>query len=305
MDLGRLDSAPHLSRSLALYEQCGDLPGQASVHNLLGGFAYWRGEWKQALEGYQRARDLARRIGDMVLDAFCASNIGEIALDQGDVEAADALFSDALLVWSAAGDRPGTTYAKCCLARVASRRGRWDEAFELFEAAERESLEVGAHLDALEARIRRAEALALQGRGDAASELAEDVLDQLRRHGGVMAHAPLIHRLRGAAHLGARNHQQARLALEESLAAGRARGSDYEVALSLELLGELGARSGDPAAHEHRRESAAILARLDVKSTPDLLARRSDREAPTAVTIDLTVLDERSDTNPPGVASPI
>ena len=124
MDLGRLDSAPDLLRSLELYEQLGDLPGQASVHNLLGGFEYWRGEWSQALENYEQARGLARRTGDMILDAFCASNIGEIALDQGHVAEAEALFSDAFRVWEAAGDRPGTTYAKCSLARVASRTGR-------------------------------------------------------------------------------------------------------------------------------------------------------------------------------------
>ena len=154
MDLGQLDSAPHLQRSLELYEFCDDLPGQASVHNLLGGFAYWRGEWGQALESYQHARSIAARVGDMVLDAFCASNIGEIALDQGDVTRAEALFSDAYRVWEAAGDRPGTTYAKCSLARVANRLGRSADAARLFEEAERESREVGAQFDVIEARVR-------------------------------------------------------------------------------------------------------------------------------------------------------
>ena len=143
MDLGQLDSAPHLQRSLELYEFCDDLPGQASVHNLLGGFAYWRGEWGQALESYQHARSIAARVGDMVLDAFCASNIGEIALDQGDVTRAEALFSEAYRVWEAAGDRPGTTYAKCSLARVANRLGRSADAARLFEEAEQESRAVG------------------------------------------------------------------------------------------------------------------------------------------------------------------
>jgi tetratricopeptide (TPR) repeat protein len=278
MDLGRLDSAPHLWRALGLYEECGDLPGQASVHNLLGGFAYWRGEWGQALESYQRARDLARRIGDMVLDAFCAANIGEIALDQGRVTDAEALFGEAFRVWQAAGDRPGTTYAKSSLARIACRTGRVSEALQLFDEAERESDEVGAQLDALEARVRRAEGMLLIGRPRSALALTDEFAHQLGSHDGVSSYTPLIHRIRGAALLRTGDFAGARAALSESLAAGRARQSDYEVALSLELLAELGRRSGDADADRHRREAAEILTRLDVLATPDLLGVASDDE---------------------------
>ena len=55
MDLGHLDEPTNLTRSLALYEEIGDLPSQASVLNMLGGIAYWKGGWSDALDYYRSA----------------------------------------------------------------------------------------------------------------------------------------------------------------------------------------------------------------------------------------------------------
>jgi tetratricopeptide (TPR) repeat protein len=246
----------------------------------------------------------------MVLDAFCASNIGEIALDQGRITDAEALFTEAFRVWDAVGDRPGTTYARCSLARVASRRGRAEDAFRLFEEAERESRAVGAHTDALEARVRRAEAMMLDGRAEAALELADDVLEQLRPHNGVTSQTPLLHRIRGAAYLHTGQLARARTALEESVAAGRARRTDYEVALTLELLEELARRSGDADVDTYRRETSLILTRLQVESTPDMIGRPTPSTGSVAqagTVIDLVELErERAHVNAaesPGAAS--
>src|SRR4029079_16092943 len=94
-----------LYRSLAFCEELGDLAGQASVHNLLGGLAYWRGEWDEALVRSEMARDLAVRTGNTVASAVCRTNIGEIALDRGELELATSLFRDAARIWRVAGYR--------------------------------------------------------------------------------------------------------------------------------------------------------------------------------------------------------
>ena len=135
MELGDLETTSSLRRSLALYEELDDLPGQASVLNMLGGFAYWRGEWDEALIRYERARELAVRTGDTVLGAFCATNIGEIALDRGELDLATSLFRDAARVWRVAGDRPGAAFATLLLGRALE----WSRSLRRSAAAARAS----------------------------------------------------------------------------------------------------------------------------------------------------------------------
>ena len=112
----------------------------------------------------------------------------------------------------------------------------------------------------------------LDGQTDAALAQAETVVEQLRSQGGVGAQAPLVHRIRGAAHLQRGDLERSRSALEASLSAGRSRQTDYEVALTLEVLAEAAARAGDGQAQAFRDESSAILERLEVISTPDIVA---------------------------------
>ena len=41
-------------RALAIYEELGDLVGQANVLNNLGTAAFYLGQWKEALDVYQK-----------------------------------------------------------------------------------------------------------------------------------------------------------------------------------------------------------------------------------------------------------
>jgi hypothetical protein len=63
----------------------------------------------------------------------------------------------------------------------------------------------------------------------------------------------------------------AETALSESLSAARSRSAGYEEALTLEVMAELVARSGRGPADELQAESKAVLTRLGVVSTPDLV----------------------------------
>ena len=89
----RGDPERHAFRGLALpiFEEIGDLVGQASVLNNLGIEAYYEGRWDEARDLYERSRNLRERIGDVINVATTTNNIGEIELDQGryaDAEAA-------------------------------------------------------------------------------------------------------------------------------------------------------------------------------------------------------------------------
>ncbi len=266
LDRGDLETTATLERSLALYEELDDRPGQASVLNMMGGFAYWRGEWDEALRFYEQARALARQTGDTVLVAFCTTNIGEIALDRGQVDVATGLFQDAARVWRVAGDRPGLAFATLLLGRALGGSGRFAEARRYLEEARDEALGVGSQVDALEATARLAECQLAEGEFAAALEAADAALVDAASLGGVAAQTPLLLRVRGLALASLGRRDEARRALDESLASASARHAGYEIGLT---VGALAALTVDEA--ERRAlaaESQEILTRLGVVTEP-------------------------------------
>jgi tetratricopeptide (TPR) repeat protein len=68
--------------ALPIYEELGDLLGQANVLNNLGIDAYYEGRWEDALDHYEQSRRLRERIGDVVGAATIVGNIAEILSDQ-------------------------------------------------------------------------------------------------------------------------------------------------------------------------------------------------------------------------------
>ena len=133
MDLGLLEKPLNWERSLALFEEIDDLSGAASVLNMLGGFAYFRGDWDEALSLYRRAQVTDRRTGNAVNDAFYILNMGEIALDQGHLDEAEQDFETASRAWRAAGYRSGAADVKGNSARVFTARGLYEKALKAFD----------------------------------------------------------------------------------------------------------------------------------------------------------------------------
>ena len=80
---GHPDRAAFRGLALPIYEELGDLLGQAHVLNNLGIEAYYEGRWDEALDLYGRSKEARTRIGDVVNAALVANNIGEIHSDQG------------------------------------------------------------------------------------------------------------------------------------------------------------------------------------------------------------------------------
>jgi class 3 adenylate cyclase/tetratricopeptide (TPR) repeat protein len=271
MELGQLEQPVNWFRALALFEELDNLRGQSGVLNMLGMFAYFRGEWDNALELYKRAQATVHRTGNAVMDAIAISNIGEIALDQGRLDEAQQHFENASRVVRAARYRAGTAYVNINLARLAARQGRYSDALRIFEESIAESRDVGALEKLTEALARKAECLMLSGDVAAALSVADEGLAQARGLGGVPAQLPLLERLRGAALATNGDRDAAREALEGSLLAARERGAEYEVALtSLVMAGvQLDASAGEREGL--RRAAETTLAKLGVVSTPDLL----------------------------------
>jgi len=162
------------------------------------------------------------------------------------------------------------------LARVAARSGRPEEALELLAAAHETFVDIGAEADDVDTLAVIAECHLLRGEHERAMAVVDEALEQDHALGGISGQSPLLHRLRGYALWRRGASGEARQALEESLAAGRSRDADYEVALTLDGLASLASdRPDDPASGQVESwlaESRGILERLEVVRVPELEA---------------------------------
>ena len=253
--------------ALPIYEELGDLLGQANVLNNMGVDAYYEGRWQEALDLYERSKALRERIGDVVGAAQMTNNIGEVKSDQGYLTTATELFAEAREVFETSGHRMLAILALSNLGRAAAREGRLDTAKQMLD----EALEAFEGIDAggfaLEARVRLAERAVLAG--DAADALvhADDALASIAETGDGSLYEALVHRVRGYALAQRGELDEAARAFARSLDVARGADETYELALTLEALGRLAALRDEDGSAE-ADEARGLLARLGVVSTP-------------------------------------
>jgi class 3 adenylate cyclase/tetratricopeptide (TPR) repeat protein len=250
----------HAFRGLALpiYEEIGDLVGQATVLNNLGIEAYYEGRWDEARDLYERSRTLRERTGDVINVATTTNNVGEIDSDQGRYAEAEARFREALRIADTAGQRFIAAMVRGNLGRVAVRAGRFDEADELLAGAMTALDEMGAEPFALEMQARRAELLVLRGGDpDGAVRLAEETLARLSGADVPPAVHALLERIRGVGFSHQADADRAREALRRALEIAEGAQAEYETGLTLRALARLEGRASD-------LDAAAIFRRLGV-----------------------------------------
>ena len=262
---GRPELAVYSPKALAIQEERGDLYVQAEILNNMGINAYYQGHWSEAIDLYERSRDLRLRIGDAEGAAMATNNIAEIVSDQGRLNEAEGLFRDALRAFRAAGSGMMTGLAVGNLGRVASRQGRFDEAMPLLERSVVLLRDVGDHAQAIESETRIAELLLFEARWDDALAAGRQSLAKAEGMEGVGPQVPALYRIIGYAHAGRGEMVDARAALEASLATGRAREAEYEVAMTLRALSELFPH--DAAWDAWRAEGEAMLRELGIESS--------------------------------------
>jgi adenylate cyclase len=255
--------------ALPIYEELGDLLGQANVLNNLGIDAYYEGRWQEALDLYERSKEARERIGDVVGAAQIANNIGEIKSDQGYLTTATELFTEAREVFETSGHRMLATLALSNLGRAAAREGRFDEALADLSEALAAFDEIRAGSLVLEARGRLAEQAVLAGDAAAALRLAEETLAAIEETGSGAVLLAFVHRLRAHALMQQGELGAAREALHESLDVARSANETYELALTLEACARLAELRGEDAS-EGTKEAKGLLARLGVVSTPNV-----------------------------------
>jgi tetratricopeptide (TPR) repeat protein len=195
-------------------------------------------------------------------------NIAEITSDQGKLEEADTLLREALRTLRAAGWKELIAAATSYLGRVAYRSGRFDEGLELLRTARSQYEEMGAQGELLEVETRIAECLVLQGRASEGLPLADQALQAARTLGGVPPQVPPLFRIRAYALMQLGSVDEARGALEASLAAAQSRKADYELALTGRAFVELAGLTGDLPDESLVVEFAMAMERLGIVEVP-------------------------------------
>ena len=273
--LGKPGAEEQFRRALAIYEEQGLLPGQAMVQLNLGASAYWEGRWDDALELYNRALELHTRTGNPVEAAFAGENIAEIYIEQGYLDEAEVLLRDASRKMRATGELTGLAGSLGFLGRVSVRSGRLDEAAERLSQARAVYARLGTKAGVYEIDAREAERLVMDGRSQAALELADATFARMNEDVGIEVLAASLMRTRGYALVQLGRLADARAAFGESLAAAKERGAAYEAALTIQGLARLDRleHRGDPS----NLEAAAQVTfeRLGVIAIPAFTMHRA------------------------------
>jgi tetratricopeptide (TPR) repeat protein len=266
VELGRAEEAVHSQKALELYDELGKLGPPATIYNNLGMFAWLEGRWDEAIELYDKGRQLRLKLGDAVDAATGTHNIAEVLSDQGRLDEARPLFEESLRLWRAAEFGIGVAYATSSLGRVASRSGDFGRAADLYEAAREQFRAMVSEAELVDTDARIAEALAFQGRGEDALELASAALERTAARGGA-TQDPMLYRIRGFARAQLGDLAEARADLERSLEAGRTRNARYEIALTLDAIARVAELEGVADA-ARRAEADELLAALGVVEVP-------------------------------------
>lgn len=244
--------------ALRLFQEIGDLGGQARVMNNLGLFSFYRSDWNEAARLYDESRRIFTEIGDEVNASYGAGNLAEIWAAQGRYEEAESLFRDVRRVWRAADDRYGAAFIEAQLGMVAAAKGAVDEAEQRLERAMTEFEGIGARAEVEVAASQLAEAALLAGRSSRARQVIDDHDLELAAHEG--RNQSFVARLLAVAgwQEQAPGWQQQVI---DSLHAIRAAGDDFHELRLLELLARV-----DPSSDDVRRME--LTTRLGVIVSP-------------------------------------
>jgi tetratricopeptide (TPR) repeat protein len=261
--LGSPERVAYRGLAFPIFEELGDLKGQAIALNNLGIDYYYEGDWARALDVYGRSRALFERIGDVTSVSMATNNIGEILSDQGKLDEAADLFREVRETIDPTGYRLLSTLSRLNLGRAAARAGRFAEADELLSEAADGFREIHAASFEQEVHARIAEAAVLAG--DPERALRESQLAELTSQADQpAAFRALVHRVRGYAYCQLHRPDDAAQEFEQSIEAAREGDALYELALSLRAQERLcGATAEDG-------EAQRLFEELQVWAVPEV-----------------------------------
>ncbi|HEX3205230.1 MAG TPA: tetratricopeptide repeat protein, partial [Propionibacteriaceae bacterium] len=135
---GGPDAEPHGETALRIFEQLGDLTGQAHMLNNLAVHRLAEGRWPDAVLMFTRAAETFRRLGDAPNAANADYNRAEVLVRQGRSDEALPLLQNTLRVARAVGDEDLVALVRKEMGRAQSRAGDVSAGLILLEEARAE-----------------------------------------------------------------------------------------------------------------------------------------------------------------------
>ncbi len=264
--MGAPGSGDHWEKAQAGFEEIGELRQRAGVLLNLGALAYWEGRWDKARVLYDASRESFARVGDPVSAAKASINIGELLVDLGELEEAEAVLTDAQRVLRAAGDHYLVGLVQSYLGRAAAGGGHFEEARELFERSKQEFASLGARGDMIEVDARIAECDLYEGLGWRALGTITETIGEAESEGSLGVLDALLYRIRGYALMQVDDLFGAEASLRQSLDSAKARDAHHDVGRALHALALLARLRGE-SPDELETESSEIFARLGIRAT--------------------------------------
>ncbi|CAN5841932.1 hypothetical protein BH23CHL8_BH23CHL8_26380 [soil metagenome] len=137
---------PYMEKSLALYRELGDRPGEASAMWALAGSLAAHGDLAASLEMAGQSLELSRELGDPFRTGWGAHMLGLAPMGGGRLGEAVEAFRESLGIWVGAGDRSGILLLLGDISTLARIRGDEEQSWRLAGAADRIRQETGTDL---------------------------------------------------------------------------------------------------------------------------------------------------------------
>ncbi|MBL8057721.1 MAG: tetratricopeptide repeat protein, partial [Anaerolineales bacterium] len=254
----------HFQRALDLYQQAGDLQGQANTSNLMANAHFKLGQWSAAAEAYRGARASFSQLGDVYRSALALNNLAGVARNQGHLaEALDHYREAAATLERISASAAVRGIVEMNLGDTHLRQPDVETAFGHLHLAQKLFAQTGSRdfLPELHRHLARAALLSgdmAQAEADCQTALA--LAEELNMRG----ERACALRVLGEVDLSRGRGREAERALAESVALLAEAADDYELARSRFAWGRALIRLGRPAqALVQLAEASAVFQRLE------------------------------------------
>jgi class 3 adenylate cyclase/tetratricopeptide (TPR) repeat protein len=257
----------HGEAALQIFEQLGDLTGQAHMLNNIALQRSAEGRWPDALLMFKRAAETFRRIGDASNAANADYNRAEVLVRQGRLDEALPLLENTLRVARAVGDEDLVALVRKEMGRAQSRAGDVAAGLILLEEARSQLTRLREPHEVVDADIAAAEAHLLAGRPEQALVLIEGAVTEAASiHAATLL--PSAYRVQAAALLGMGELARARTALAAGLRQSSSPDVAHERGFLLAVAARIALHDQDPTAAQLEQEASGTLRSLGVVRVP-------------------------------------
>jgi class 3 adenylate cyclase/tetratricopeptide (TPR) repeat protein len=268
-----LEGERHGITALHLFEQLGDLAGQAHALNNLASRLLFSGNWPDALPMFARAAESFRRVGDAPNAANADFNRADVLIRQGRFDDAWPLLTEALRVARAVGDEELVALARKEQGRARSRAGDVPAGLAFLDQARAQLVRLREPQEVVDADIASAEAYLLAGQPEKALTVIESALAEAASLRAATL-LPSARRVQAAALFAVGDLEQARAALTEGLRESSSPDVAHERGYLLAVASLMAHHDHDPDADQREEEARTALQSLGVVRVP--LPRFSD-----------------------------